>query len=331
VSRRGGILDLLLVALVAGAAWLRTPVGGLFDRAVAWALDRDADLPALTSYFVTGPPPEIVVLAERIAELPDGVLPAPEGGFPEPWRTAARLVLDDDLPDAGDAIAATVAGLPGEDRAVALLDHLYEGDPEATLEIVAVGAEQRERAIGRARAAGTPDPERFESHRAWLPDREAHVADRVVAGTAALATALDLAWPIAVPHRVSSPYGWRIHPTLGTKKFHDGVDLSVPIGTPVLSAQKGRVARAGEDRVSGKFVVIDHGNGVRTSYCHLDSLGAERGVEIDRSAEIGASGNTGRSTGPHLHFAVRIGRHHVDPERLRPVSDRSSSSGRTGS
>jgi murein DD-endopeptidase MepM/ murein hydrolase activator NlpD len=64
-------------------------------------------------------------------------------------------------------------------------------------------------------------------------------------------------------------------------------------------------------------VVIDHGHGVRSSYCHLDVLEVEKGDHVGRGALIGLSGNTGRSTGPHLHFGVRIGRGTVDPARLR--------------
>lgn len=296
---RGGIVDLALVVTVVVAAWGRTPVGGLFDRAWQWASGAEGELPALTAFFVTGPPPEIVVLAEKIGILPD-VAPVPTGGLPEPWRTAARLTLDAD------------------DAMLAALDAAYDGDAEAALETVVVGEELRRRAIERAIAAGEAEPERFASHRAYLPDRDARRADRLVSGTLALATVLELTWPLAVPHRVSSPYGERIHPVLGVRKKHDGVDLAVPEGTPVLAAQAGRVAAARFDRVSGNYVVIDHGHGVKTSYCHLSSLGVDKGAEIDRGAVLGASGNTGRSTGPHVHFTVRVGRATVDPLRLAP-------------
>jgi murein DD-endopeptidase len=316
---RGGLLDLLLVVVVVTAVWVRTPVGGLFDRAWQAVTGEAGELAPLTSFFVTGPPPEIVVLAEQIAVLPDVMPPVPKGGFPEPWRTAARLTLDGPLPKPGREIADGMPDLPEEERTLALLDRLYadEGDPEAVLEIVSVGKELRERAISRAEAAGEPDPRSFRGHRPYLPDDAARAADRVVSGTLALATVLELTWPIAGTHRMTSPYGWRTHPTLKTKKFHDGVDLAVPIGTPVASAQAGEIVRAGEDKVSGRYVVIDHGHGVRSSYCHLDVLEVEKGDHVGRGALIGLSGNTGRSTGPHLHFGVRIGRGTVDPARLR--------------
>jgi murein DD-endopeptidase len=302
--RRGGTVDIVLVIGVVLAAWIRTPVGGLFDRGVAWARGSDVELAPLTSYFVTGPAPEVVVvLAERAAagELPE-LPPAPATGFPEPYRTAARLTLDDD--------------------ALPTLDTLWDGDPESTLEAFAIGAELRDRAVERAKSAGEREPRRFGSHRAWLPDREARHADDVVSGTLALSTVLSFTWPLAVPHRVSSPYGDRFHPVLKRNKFHDGVDLAVPVGSPVLAAQAGTVAKASSDDVSGNFVIIDHGHGVRTSYCHLSALGVAKGDTVVPGQQIGLSGNTGRSTGPHLHFTVRVGRGTVDPLRLRPVADR---------
>mgnify|MGYP002007330784 CR=1 FL=1 len=94
----------------------------------------------------------------------------------------------------------------------------------------------------------------------------------------------------------------------------------------ILAAQAGTV-RVGEDRVSGRYVVIDHGHGVRTSYCHLDRIGVTKGQQVKPGDRIGLSGNTGRSTGPHLHFVVRIGRETVDPERLRRAKRRGEPSG----
>jgi murein DD-endopeptidase MepM/ murein hydrolase activator NlpD len=312
---RGGFVDLVLVVVVVGAAWLRTPVGGAFDRLAQLATgDRDALAP-LTSFFVTGAPPEIVVLAEQAAFLPT-VAPAP-GQLPEPWRTAARLALADDLPPRAAQLAATLPDLPEEDQAVALLDRLYEGDPEATLETFAVGEAQRQRAIDRARAAGERAPGSFAAHRAYLPAEDARTADRIVGGTLALATVLDLRWPLDAPHRLTSPFGERMHPTLKRLKFHDGVDLSVPEGTSVLAAQQGHAVSSGQNDVSGQFVILDHGHGVRTSYCHLSGRDLVEGDLVARGQILGQSGNTGRSTGPHLHFSVRVGRDTVDPMRLR--------------
>lgn len=311
---RGGWLDLLLVAVVALAVAGRTPVGGLIGWAIGQARGQDAELPTLTAYFSTGaaaPPP--VEAVELLAPPPEAPPPA---GLPEPWRTAARTTLARQIPP------ALAAGLPvaTPEAALAQLDAWWAERPDAerALEIAAIGAEQRDRAIGRAAAAGEADPEAYASHRRYLPARAAAEADAFVSGTLALATALDLGWPLDVPHRVTSPFGDRNHPVLGTRKFHNGVDLAVPIGTPVVAAQAGEVAVVGESQASGRYVVLDHGHGVRTAYCHLDATPLPQGSRVRKGETFALSGNTGRSTGPHLHYIVRLSGHPVDPERFRP-------------
>jgi len=308
---RGALLDLPLVALVLLAVLTRTPVGGLTLQAARAAMGDPTERRALTAYFLTGLPVEVAVLVERSVPLE---LEVPAGGLPEPWRTAATLGLESELPEAALAEAAEAGVRP---EPLAVLDHLYEGSPEAALETYAVGAEQRDRAIERARAAGLSQPERYASHRAYLPSEKAREADEVLARTLALTTVLELRWPVA-SGRVSSGYGERNHPVLGRKRFHNGVDIAVPVGTPVLAAQRGTVDRARFDRLNGNYVVLDHGHGVRTSYCHLDEALVEEGSDVVPGQRIGSSGNTGRSTGPHLHWTVRVGRETVDPQRLAP-------------
>jgi murein DD-endopeptidase MepM/ murein hydrolase activator NlpD len=97
-----------------------------------------------------------------------------------------------------------------------------------------------------------------------------------------------------------SPFG-AVRPT----GSHNGVDYPVPIGTPVASAAPGVVIGVGEDDTSGKFVRVRHPDGSISSYAHLDSIGVARGDTVDGGAVLGASGNTGNSTGPHLHFKLR--------------------------
>ncbi len=308
---RGGLVDLPLVALVVLAVLTRTPVGGLATQAARAALGDPGERKALTAYFLTGIPVELAVLVEQSVPME---LEVPVGGLPEPWRTAATLGLKGALPEAAKAEAERAGVRP---QPLPVLDHLYEGSPETALELYAVGADQRDRAIERARAAGVALPERYASHRPYLPSEAAREADDVLARTAALAMVLDLRWPVE-GGRISSGYGERTHPVLGRKRFHNGIDVAVPIGTPVMSAQSGTVSRARHDNLNGNYVVVDHGHGVRTSYCHLDGSVVEEGAEVTPGQLIGQSGNTGRSTGPHLHWTIRVGRETVDPERLRP-------------
>ncbi len=299
IDPRGGVVDLALAVLVLVALWTRTPVGGLAAWGLETARGGSADLAALSGFFVTGPPAELVAVVERLElELPERPdVQLPEGSFPEPWRSVVA------------------AQRPGELDA---LDALYAGDLEASLEALAVGLEQRARAIRRAKAAGVPRADRYEQHRAYLPAASARDADHLVNGVMGAATLLDMAWPLATRFRISSPFGHRFHPTLKKEKFHNGIDVAAPVGTPVLAAQAGRVATAKHDTLNGNYLILDHGNGVKTSYCHLDALEVEQGADVVRGARMARSGNTGRSTGPHLHFVVRVGATPLDPERFLP-------------
>jgi murein DD-endopeptidase MepM/ murein hydrolase activator NlpD len=125
---------------------------------------------------------------------------------------------------------------------------------------------------------------------------------------------------------VSSGFGPRHHPTLKRAKMHEGVDIALPIGTPVHAAGPARVARAREDAVNGRHVILDHGHRVRTAYCHGDALHVSKGDRVEQGEPILDSGNTGRSTGPHLHFGLRIGGRPVDPApfRARAAAGRSA-------
>ncbi len=293
-TRRLGLLDLPLLALLGWVVVARSPLGALGWFLVDRARGSGSELPTLTAYFATGavptPDPEALLAVAPAA-------PPPPEGLPEPWRSAARVVLSP------------------TDEQLAALDATYgsEPNPELALEVAAVGRAQRDRAVSRAQAAGDADPERYAVHRRYLPVGAQREGDRVVGGTAALATALDLTWPLEVPHRVASGFGERDHPVLHQKKFHNGVDLPVPVGTPVHAAQAARVAIVGEDGLNGRFAVLDHGYGIRTSYCHLDAVDAPRDAQLDRGQAFARSGNTGRSTGPHLHFTLKIGGRAVDP------------------
>ncbi len=115
-------------------------------------------------------------------------------------------------------------------------------------------------------------------------------------------------WPVDHPtHPVTSPYGSRSDPRrFRTKtRFHSGIDIGVPKGTPVIAAGDGTVefARRGHDHL-GRKVVIDHGNGYRTTYAHLANVRTRRGKRVLQGDVIGAVGKSGRATGPHLHYEV---------------------------
>ncbi len=103
---------------------------------------------------------------------------------------------------------------------------------------------------------------------------------------------------------LSSRYGRRIDPFTGRPAFHRGVDFSAPLGTPVHATAEGVVVRASRRGRMGKMVELDHGNGLHTRYGHLNGFTVHKGQRIHRGDLIGYVGNTGRSTGPHVHYEV---------------------------
>jgi murein DD-endopeptidase MepM/ murein hydrolase activator NlpD len=107
-----------------------------------------------------------------------------------------------------------------------------------------------------------------------------------------------------VPGPVTSPFGWRIHPILGTRRFHNGVDLGAAYGTPIHAADKGTVVHAGWWGAYGQAVILDHGSGMSTLYGHMSSVACSEGQTVRRGQVIGYVGATGWATGPHLHFSV---------------------------
>lgn len=122
-----------------------------------------------------------------------------------------------------------------------------------------------------------------------------------------------LIWPCPSYTRISSPFGWRIHPTLGVNKFHNGVDMAAPKGTDILAAFSGEVVAATYNSTMGNYVMMNHGNGFYTIYMHASKLCVSPGDIIIEGEKIAEVGSTGRSTGPHLHFGVRKNGEYVDP------------------
>jgi len=124
---------------------------------------------------------------------------------------------------------------------------------------------------------------------------------------------LPTLWP--VKGSVSSRFGWRLSPYGGESEWHPGIDITAPYGTPVHATADGEVVFAGRDRGYGAMVVVDHGT-TRTRYAHLSAIWVRVGQALRRGEPLGALGGTGRATGPHLHYEVRIGDEPVDPECL---------------
>ncbi|HCM73957.1 MAG TPA: peptidase M23, partial [Armatimonadetes bacterium] len=113
--------------------------------------------------------------------------------------------------------------------------------------------------------------------------------------------------------RRSSGYGMRRHPVLGTTRLHAGIDIAAPTGTAIRASASGTVVTASSMRGYGNTVIIDHGGGFSTLYGHCSRLFVRAGQRVNQGDRIAAVGSTGLSTGPHLHFEIRVNGRPVNP------------------
>ena len=163
-------------------------------------------------------------------------------------------------------------------------------------------------ALDKLNAAQRAEAEEIDS----LQAASAAIAARIRAaqsrsggGPTQTASNAGLIWPVNGP--VTSPYGWR------WGRMHQGIDIGVPYGTPIVAAAAGTVLYCGWEEGYGNFVVLDHGGNLATAYGHQSSIAVTCGQHVDQGQVIGYVGCTGHCTGPHLHFEVRVDGNPVDP------------------
>lgn len=227
--------------------------------------------------------------------------------------TEQRLALTD--------LSARIEGLEGEVDRVRMLDarvRSLAGLPPAT------PAPAGETGAGGAETPGGSPAERFDRstldglarvRRAALEEaRTLDLATEKLDRRRLLLESVPSLWPVRAA--VSSPFGVRLSPFTDTEVFHHGLDLSAPSGTPVGVAAAGTVARSGYDSLFGNVVVVDHGYGYRTLYGHLSARLVSEGDLVSAGDPVGRVGSTGRSTGPHLHYEVRVHGLPVNPLRF---------------
>jgi murein DD-endopeptidase MepM/ murein hydrolase activator NlpD len=138
--------------------------------------------------------------------------------------------------------------------------------------------------------------------------------------SAAARAAAGISGPISIPSRtpldgltMTSNFGMRVHPVLGGMRAHKGIDLSAPVGTPIHATADGVVGKAAWFGGYGLYVQLEHGNDLETRYGHMSRLNVAEGQHIHKGDIVGYVGTTGRSTGPHLHYEVRVSGVAVNP------------------
>jgi murein DD-endopeptidase MepM/ murein hydrolase activator NlpD len=189
------------------------------------------------------------------------------------------------------------------------------GFPAVDLQIVSENAD-----ITASRAGGETKPlvqvgQHLRTLQAALVKKTEHflMLDLVLTKHAAAIARQPTAMPIAAQSQLSSTYGWRRDPFLAEPSVHEGLDFAAPMGTPILAASGGIVRIAANHGSFGNLIEIDHGEGLITRYAHAKVLLVKKGDLVRRGQMIARVGSTGLSTGPHLHFEVRLHDKPLDP------------------
>jgi len=122
--------------------------------------------------------------------------------------------------------------------------------------------------------------------------------------------------PLRGSYYISSRYGWRDNPFVGSRTFHNGIDMATSKGNPIYAALDGTVASTGYNVTYGNYIIVSHHSGYQTMYGHLNTILTAKGSRVTTATKIGTVGNTGQSTGPHLHFTVYKNRATINPASL---------------
>jgi murein DD-endopeptidase MepM/ murein hydrolase activator NlpD len=247
-------------------------------------------------------PGELVVLTIRTRPAAETLAVEAFGKALEPYAVdaATRRVL----------VGIDVSTTPGTYNVRVTAD---EGASEAVYPLRVAPREFRTRTLKVDPAFVTPPPEvaeRIERESRMLSDLWAtSTPDRLWTGT----------FVRPVPHAANSAFGSRSIFNGQPRSQHSGADFRSPAGTPIRAPNRGRVAVADDLYFSGNTVVLDHGQGLYSVFAHLSKVTVENGEVVERGASVGAVGATGRVTGPHLHWSVRVNGARVDPLSLLAV------------
>lgn len=137
-----------------------------------------------------------------------------------------------------------------------------------------------------------------------------------IKGKESMDTSIRKNYEVPCVGKITSTFGDRVDPFTGKKQTHKGIDIAVKQNTPIKACANGKVKQCGEEKGYGKCILIDHGSGIETKYAHLNSIEVKKDQVVKKGQEIAKSGNTGRSTGPHLHFEIIYMGENKDPEKF---------------
>ena len=126
---------------------------------------------------------------------------------------------------------------------------------------------------------------------------------------------MDFIHPVG-EYKISSYYGWRIDPFTKKISFHKGLDYATPVNTLVYASLPGKVIVSSFEKSFGNYIILDHGENIQTLYAHLNESLVKIGDYVNQNDAIAKTGNSGRSTAPHLHFEILINKKSIDPKKL---------------
>ncbi len=293
------ILEFAAAILCVWAATFHTPFGSLSRWAVARLSGHSSEL-ALTSFYHRSDLNAFHAGGQTV-ETPATLAVALAHASVSVFSTLAPL---------------TLVGIPAHSKAVdvSALQQFFESNnrPNADLAVLSLLFEPALVDHAQARAGAEGRPLTLDSLRDQLPS--GHTGELAIATKIlTLSTGYRLQWPVTKAIRITSVFGDRKNPVTGASQFHTGVDLAVSEGTLVFATHGGRILRASEDALNGKMVLVDHGYGVRSAYCHASEILVAVGQTVAVTSPLIRSGNTGRSTGPHLHYQVNFQSQAVNP------------------
>lgn len=200
-------------------------------------------------------------------------------------------------PELAQQLASAAPEAPAHPEATQVMDDLFTDHPPPT----AASAEALGRQLDEIQARLSQQTDNLKLLDAALTKRSADQAR------------MPTAMPITDYPYLTSSYGWRRNPVTGRSAMHEGLDFAAPSGTPILAASGGVVLEAKWAPGFGNMVEIDHGDGLITRYAHASSLLVKQGDLVERGQQVARVGSSGRSTGPHLHFEVRLAGQPLDP------------------